>query len=573
MLFDHNLAWKNKEIYDEIYKNSIEYPDEFWRYHESVLFPEHINNACYNCLDRHLLHNSEKTAIIWYGDEIGCKRTLSYSSLFRIVQNISHVLLQNGVKSGDIVTIYANVSPESVAAMLACARIGAVHNVIFAGFSHAVLEERVVSSNSKVVLTVKHARRGGKSIKIAENAEKVAEKLKDIKLIFLEDITTGGSVSYVNVEKDHDLFRLYTSGSTGKPKSITHKTFEYLLYTSLTFKYIFDIRQDDVYFCTSDIGWITGHSYMVYAPLFHGSTIVLFEGNPTYPTASRYWEIIEEDRVSLFYTAPTAIRSLSMFDKSFVNSHDISSLRILGSVGEPINIDAWQWYFDIVGQKRCPIIDTWWQTETGGIVIAPLLDISHQKPGYASKPFFGVRTIINEEKSLILDGSCCFRHVISGDRAEADQDGDIKIIGRIDDVMNVSGHRLGATEIENVINSVDGVCESAVVSIPHEIKGESIFVFVIIESNLNKLTLVNTIIQMVKNKISSIAKPNDIAFVNELPKTRSGKIKRDLLKKVASNEKITEKDLESLTNKDIIQGIEISVMNKIHCPDFCSIKV
>lgn len=312
MLFDHELAWKNQKIYEEIYKNSIEHSDEFWRFHEAALFPDAVNNACYNCVDRHLKNYADKTAIIWHGDEIGERRVLSYAGLHKIVQNIAYVLVKNGVKTGDTVTIYGSVSPESIAAMLACARIAAVHNVVFAGFSSVVLEERIISSDSRIVLAVRRARRGGKAVKIAENAEKAIRNLSKVKLIYLEDIKDENDIPFTEVNKNHELFVLYTSGSAGKAKPVVHKTFEYLLYTALTFRYVFDAKPDDIHFCTSDIGWITGHSYMVYAPLFHGATIVVFEGNPTYPTASRYWQIIEQECVSLFYTAPTAIRSLSM---------------------------------------------------------------------------------------------------------------------------------------------------------------------------------------------------------------------------------------------------------------------
>lgn len=571
ILFDHELAWKNQRIYKEIYENSIKYPGDFWSYHETILFPESVNNACYNCVDRHFLSNPEKVAIIWHGDMPGERREVSYAALHKIVQNIASVLLENGIEKGNVVTIYASVSPESIATMLACARIGAIHNVVFAGFAPTVLRERIISSKTKLVLSTKQAKRGGKNIKILENIEKATENLEDVKLIFLEDIPQIGETSCGQVSKDHELFMLYTSGSTGNAKPIKHRTFEYLLYTALTFKYIFDINSNDIYFCTSDIGWITGHSYMVYAPLFHGSTIVIFEGNPTYPTASRYWQIIEEERVSLFYTAPTAIRSLSIFDKSFVDKHDISSLRILGSVGEPINIDAWKWYFEVIGKGKCPIVDTWWQTETGGIALAPLLDINNQKPCYASKPFFGVKAKIEPEGALIINGSCNFGRLMSGDRAVLDDDGDIKILGRIDDVINVSGHRLGAFELENVINSIEGVAESSAVGVPHEIKGQSIFIFVVLSSDLNELDLVKEIVRVVREKVSSIAKPNDIAFVKDLPKTRSGKIKRNILKKLASGFDISEGDLDQIANKSIISELKLSVKNVTSCPDFCCV--
>ncbi len=582
-LFDHELAWHNPSIYKEIYQNSILYPKEFWEFHKVSLFRDSINNACYNCLDKHLqTHNSQKTAIIWHGDEIGDRREITYEDLYIMVANISSLLLEHKVTKGDVVTIYASTRPESIAAMLACARIGAIHNVVFAGFSPSVLKSRILSSKSKIIITNTYGHRGGKTINLLSNVEQVASELKNLKVIILDKISTNAPPKKipecVQMNDTDDLFVLYTSGSTGQPKPIYHKIQGYLLYTTLTFKYIFDLKQNDIYFCTSDIGWITGHSYIVYAPLFHGITTVIFEGNPTYPTASRYWQIIQQERVSLFYTAPTAIRLLSMFNDSFLTSCDLSSLRILGSVGEPIDNDAWHWYFENIGKKKCPIMDTWWQTEIGGIAISPLHNIDSPKPCFASKPFFGIVPNINHEGALVLLNKTpviwphCTNELHTGDTAIQDSDKDIRIIGRMDEVINVTGHRLGTAEIENVVNSVEGVIESAVVGTNHEIKGQTAFIFVIKKNNHNNETIMHDIISTIRSKISPIAKPDYIAFVNELPKTRSGKIKRNILKNMVNGQTIDQTNIENLINPETIDNLQISIQTAIKCPDVCMIK-
>ncbi|NCA80813.1 MAG: acetyl-coenzyme A synthetase, partial [Sphingobacteriia bacterium] len=408
MIFDHELAWTDEKIYKEIYKNSISNPDEFWEYHSKIIsWKDELSNVCYNCIDRHSIETPNKKAIIWYGDEVEDRREISYKNLLQMIIEMASILRNRGVSKGDVVGIYMPTRIESIALMLACARIGAVHMVVFAGFSGAALAYRLDMANAKVLVGVNSFKRGGREINLKDNIEDAMSKMSnapellmfdDYKL-HLDGVTINDDIEWCS-DKDN-LFILYTSGSTGKPKGIIHSSLKYMLYTATTFKFMFGAKKNDVYFCTSDIGWITGHSYIAYAPFVLGTTVVIFEGTPTYPTVSRYWEIIEREKVNIFYTSPTAIRSLKLFNESFVKKHDLSSLRVLGSVGEPINVDAWNWYFNVVGGGRCPIIDTWWQTETGGVMISPLLDAKSQKPGFAAKPFFGVVPKIIDNKLYI----------------------------------------------------------------------------------------------------------------------------------------------------------------------------
>ena len=637
MLFDHKLAWTDEKIYNEIYKNSVLNPNGFWMHHSKIISwqkeptsacsPETnvcldggISNVCYNCVDRHAIRTPEKTAILWHGDEIEDRRELSYKELLKLVVEIASLLRSNGVKKGDVVGVYMPMRIESIAVMMACARIGALHMVIFAGFSANALSYRLEMSNVNIICSFGSARRGGRVIDLTANVNEAILKMSYVPKVLmfdeyeslLEDVVIDDSIEWCD-NKDN-LFILYTSGSTGKPKGIVHSSLRYMLYSAVTFKFVFDIREDDVYFCTSDIGWITGHSYIAYAPFFHGTTVVIFEGNPTYPTASRYRKIIEREKVSIFYKAPTAIRSLQLFNKSFVKNHDLSSLRILGTVGEPINKDAWKWYFEVVGNKRCPIVDTWWQTETGGIMLAPLLDIKSQKPGYAAKPFFGITPKIIDNSENVIDlpniqgnlyiennwpGMCksvayeceysekdvgklsCQKTFEkeyfvngmfkTGDGAVYDKDFDIKIIGRLDDVINISGHRLSTAEFEDSIHNVFEVKECAVVAVEHDIKGQAAFVYVVTEKSTNKNETIKSILSSIRKSIGCIAKPDFIAFVDDLPKTRSGKIVRHLLRDLAQNKQCDSKDLSSVSNIDCVSKIKEAVYEAFACPDVCAI--
>lgn len=611
MLFDHELAWTDEKIYSEIYKNSISNPDEFWGFHSrSIFYKGQTSNVCYNCVDIHALETPNKTAIIWHGDETETRREVSYKDLLKLVVEIASILRKRGIVKGDVVGIYMPTRIESIAAMHACARIGAVHMVVFAGFSATALSYRLEMANAKIVLSISSFNRGGRSIDLKSNVESAISNMSySPDLIMFDDYESLLKNVVINDEIEwcsnrDNLFILYTSGSTGKPKGIIHSSLRYMLYVATTFKFVFNIKKDDVYFCTSDIGWITGHSYIAYAPFINGNTVVIFEGNPTYPNASRYWEIIETDGVNIFYTAPTAIRSLQLFNESYVKKHDLSSLRILGSVGEPINKDAWQWYFNKIGGGRCPIIDTWWQTETGGIMLAPLLDIKTQKPGFASKPFFGVVPNIIDNKLYIenkwpgicrsvsyeceysgKDGnkiSC--KNIFekeyfldngkfkTGDGAIRDSDGDIKIIGRLDDVINISGHRLSTAELEDAIHCVCEVKECAVVAVNHEIKGQAAFIYAAIDNNIDKEQVIKSILLSVRKNIGAIAKPDFIAFVDELPKTRSGKVVRHLLRDLAQGKTGEDKDISSIANLDSVEKIKESIKNMLNCPDACSIK-
>ncbi|MBQ7524232.1 MAG: AMP-binding protein [Alphaproteobacteria bacterium] len=597
MFLDYKNAWSDEQAYVEIYRNSIQSPNEFWLHHTrdiswkiepNTVFDGAtkkwllggVSNVCYNCVDRYVTTTPDKAAIIWYGDEEDERREISYAELLQMVMRIASILKSRGIKKGDVVGIYMPMIPEAVAAMLACARTGAIHLVVFAGFSPEALKYRLTKSNAKVLLTVTSFRRGGKEIELTKH---ISDKV-DTDIVDLDNVTYPENIN-AEIEwqnSDDDLFILYTSGSSGTPKGVLHSALPYTLYVATTFKIIFGIQSDDVYFCTSDVGWITGHSYITYAPLFHGLTTVIFSGSPTYPSAGRYWQIIDNERVSIFYTAPTAIRSLQMFNKKFVKEHDLSSLRVLGSVGEPINKSAWKWYFEMVGNKRCPIMDTWWQTETGGIILAPLRNLE-QKPGVAGKPFFGVEPeIIDGELALKghFPGMC--KSIIGAENAIRDglfrtgdgasYDGsDIKISGRIDDVINTSGHRLGTAEFECAISKVAEVREVAVVAIPDGLKGQTAFAYIVPNTPcIEPEMLVKKVIQSTRMTIGSIAKPDYIAIVPDLPKTRSGKIVRKLLRNIAlrSEEHI---DITSVANPQIIEIIKTIAQNPVFIPNICKL--
>lgn len=635
-LLHYSKAWQDENTYKSVYKESVDDPDSFWLKQSEVLswkrnptlscsnedwFPDGELSVTYNCLERHAELTPNKKAIIWHGDEISQRRELSYSELFSLVRKIAQYLSRNNISSGDVVGIYMPLIPEAIACMLACSVIGAIHMVTFAGFSSEALAYRLKTSLAKILISVPSFERGGKVIDLKLKVKNALESLgSSLKTVIFDDNTNdiinnmdeyNGSWSYSSRD---NLFILYTSGSTGAPKGIVHSALGYLVYSASTFGYIFDARKDDVYFCTSDIGWITGHSYLVYAPLIHGSTIVLFGGNPTYPNASRVWQIIDQEKVSIFYTAPTVIRSLMQFDKSYVNNCDLKSLRILGSVGEPINKEAWEWYFKTIGKGKCPIMDTWWQTETGGIMLAPLRNLN-QKPCFASKPFFGVKPVITfDDNSKIVDspyvpGDLCisgkwpgmcrcasyecgisesipikkcldeFHRMyfykdlfLSGDGALFDDEGDIRILGRTDDVLNICGHRLSTAEFENIINNIDFVKESAVVPVKHEIKGQAAFIYLVVSDVLSIENLPNIVLSKLRAQIGSIAKPDFMLIIPELPKTRSGKIVRKILKKIASNEKIEKNDLTNIENELIVDLIIKEMKNLISWPDTCSLK-
>ena len=555
VLFSHDLAWKDYDVYKKIYKNSIEYFDDFFEFHHKLLMQDSCNNACYYCVDRHAAKNPDKQAIIWHGDEYCERKVVTYKGLQSMVCTIASMLLQHGITKGDIVTIYCSTCPKSIASMLACTRIGAIHSVVFGGFSAQALYQRILQSKSKIIITQKQYYRGGKKIDLLE----IAKQIPGVKILLLEDIEENCDfINLAQISKDDTLFELYTSGTTSAPKPITHKVEHYLLYVAMTFKYIFDVKPRDVMFCTSDIGWITGHSYIVYAPLFFGITTVIFSGSPTYPNADRYWTIIENEQATIFYTAPTALRSLSVFSTNLPKSCNLSSLRILGSVGEPLDDATKKWYSQNIGNEKLPILDTWWQTEIGGVAIAPLLnDMAY------NVPFFGIQPIINDTQ-LFINGRP------TGDRAKI-CDNSIKILGRLDDVLNISGHRLSATEIEHAILSIDEITECCVIGVPHEIKGESAYAFIVTEEQ-NYDDLIEKILQTVRKNIGSLATPDDIVFTNVLPKNRSGKYIKNILKKLSQHEKCEQKEYASLADHNVIDILMFNIeKHHIKCPQVCKI--
>jgi len=621
---------KNMAEYEALYRESIEDPEGFWaekadeylhweRKWERVLEydfnkPEikwFINarlNATYNCVDRHL--NSwrrNKAAIIWEGDD-GAYRTLTYAQLHFEVNRFANVLLSKGIRKGDRVTMYLPMIPELAIAMLACARIGAVHSVVFGGFSSSSLAERIQDSGSTLLVTSDEGVRGGRRIPMKKNADEALGECPDVKSVIVvrrtgeevpmregrdtwwhDEVSTPGMTrpcAPVEMDSEDLLFILYTSGSTGKPKGIIHTTGGYLLYSAMTFKTIFDYHEEDIYFCTADIGWITGHSYIVYGPLACGATTLMFEGVPTYPGPGRFWEIVEKFGVNIFYTAPTAIRALMRCGEGPVREHDLTSLRVLGSVGEPINPEAWVWYHSVVGGGRIPVIDTWWQTETGGILITPLPGATTLKPGSATRPFFGIvpkalrddgtEAGVNEGGWLVMErpwpgmlrgmygdsGKRRFKEVyfskfpgmyLSGDGARRDEDGDWWLMGRIDDVLNVSGHRLGTAEIESALVSHPLVAEAAVVGFPHEVKGEGIYAYVVLKKGASHDEgLAQALRGHVSREISPIARPDRIQFATGLPKTRSGKIMRRILRQIARGERDDLGDTSTLADPSVV---------------------
>ena len=618
------------EKYMELYKKSITSSDDFWKEQaEKHLtwiqpftsvssgsfeagniswFKDGKLNVSVQCIDRHLETRSEQTAILWEGDEPSDIKRISYQELHDKVCQLANVLKKHGIKKGDRVALYMPMIPEATYAMLACARIGAIHSVVFAGFSAEALRERILDSTCKAVITADEGRRGQKRIPLKSLVDEAVQSCDCVEHVFMyrhthDDVPFNDSIdvdlSQVMESEDtfcepevmdseDPLFILYTSGSTGKPKGLQHSSAGYILYTMLTHKYVFDYQDGDIYACVADIGWITGHSYVVYGPLANGATTVMFESIPTYPDAGRYWDMVERHQINQFYTAPTAIRAIARMGDSFVNKYNRSSLRVLGSVGEPINPESWNWYYKVVGQEQCNIVDTWWQTETGGIMITPLPGATATKPGSATFPFFGVEPVILDDKSNVLEGNGIsgllaiktpwpsiartiygdherymqtylspFKgYYFTGDGCRRDEDGYYWITGRVDDVINVSGHRMGTAEVESALVKHPACAEAAVVGFPHEIKGQGIFAYVIIKSDIEESNnLVKQLRQTVREQIGPIATPDFILITSGLPKTRSGKIMRRILRKIASQDVDDLGDISTLSDPSIVQEL------------------
>ena len=623
---------KTLDDYKNAYKASVENPEKFWadqaekfvwkKKWDKVLewdfkgpnvrwFDGGKLNITENCLDRHVEERGDKTALIWVGNEPDApNKTYTYKELFLKVNKFANALKGQGVKKGDRVVFYMPMIPELMIGMLACARIGAIHSIVFAGFSAQSLADRIIDAEAKVVICSDYNRRGAKNIPV----KTVVDDALDLGCKTIEKVivykSTGGDMVW-NPERDVDfckimdgvaefceaeamesedpLFILYTSGSTGKPKGVVHTIAGYMVFAAYTFKNVFQYQENDIYWCTADIGWVTGHSYIVYGPLLEGATTMMFEGVPSYPDAGRFWDIVEKNKVTQFYTAPTAIRALMAEGDEFVEKYDLSSLKVLGTVGEPINEEAWMWYFEKVGKRAKPIVDTWWQTETGGILITPLPLITDMRPTFASYPLPGVQPILVDPAGNLLtengvEGLLCIKFpwpgilrttwgdhercrqtyfsafpdlYFTGDGARRDEDGRYRIIGRVDDVLNVSGHRIGTAEVENAINMAPGVVESAVVGYPHDIKGQGIYAFVIAQGSIDNIDeLKKNIINSVRVEIGPIAKPDIIQVVPGLPKTRSGKIMRRILRKIASGDMSNVGDISTLLNPEVVEEIK-----------------
>ena len=621
----------NAREYKKLYKESIENPDLFWskqaeafidweekwdqisrtnmKEGEIAWFLGAKLNVAQNCLDRHLQTKSEKTAIIWEGDNPNEQENISYKELHKRVCRLANGLKSRGIVKGDRVCIYLPMIPEAAIAMLACARIGAIHSVVFGGFSPQSLRDRIQDSECCAVITADEGLRGGKSIPLKQNSDIAVEECPSVHSVIVVQ-RTGGEIKW-NTQKDiwyHDLvqeqsdscpieimdsedplFILYTSGSTGKPKGVQHSSGGYLLHAAITHKYVFNYEEDDVYWCTADVGWITGHSYIVYGPLANGATTLMFEGVPTYPDASRFWQVIDKHQVNIFYTAPTALRQLMSQGDEFVSRTDRKSLKLLGSVGEPINPEAWEWYYQKVGEKRCPIVDTWWQTETGGIMITPLPGATSLKPGSATLPFFGIRPALMDAEGNIIEeleasGNLAIKDswpgqirtvygdhqrvidtyyaaypglYFTGDGARRDSEGYYWITGRVDDVMVVSGHNIGTAEVESALVLHPAVAEAAVVGFPHDIKGEGIYAFVtlMLSQKSGNEELIEELTNLVREQIGPIAKPDIIQWAPGLPKTRSGKIMRRILRKVAANEMDDLGDISTLADPSVVDDL------------------
>ena len=577
-------------------------------------FSDGTLNAAANCLDRHLEERGDQTAIIWEGDDPADSRHITYAELHAEVCKFANVLKAEGAKKGDRITIYMPMIPEAAVAMLACVRIGAVHSVVFGGFSPDALAGRIRDCDSNMVITSDEGVRGGRPIPLKANTDAALDSCPDCNKVIVVR-RTGGEINWVagrdvwyheamdgasalcppeEMNAEDPMFILYTSGSTGKPKGVLHTTGGYMVYASMTHEYVFDYHQGDVYWCTADVGWVTGHSYIVYGPLANGAITLMFEGVPTYPDSSRFWQVVEKHKVNIFYTAPTAIRALMREGDAPVTGTDRSSLRLLGSVGEPINPEAWMWYHDVVGDGRCPIVDTWWQTETGGILITPLPGATATKPGSATRPFFGIDPVLVDGDNNVLDGAadgnlCINRswpgqmrtvygdhqrfietyfttfpgRYFSGDGARRDADDYFWITGRVDDVLNVSGHRMGTAEIESALVAHPQVAESAVVGYPHDIKGQGIYAYVtLVEGVESSDELVAELRQWTRKEIGPIATPDLLQWAPQLPKTRSGKIMRRILRKIAANDYADLGDTSTLTDPSVVTDLVDNRQNK-----------
>ncbi|MEK9902259.1 MAG: acetate--CoA ligase [Gammaproteobacteria bacterium] len=619
-----------------LYKQSVENPDEFWSSQaESYLdwdkkweevkntniekgeiawFSGGKLNASVNCIDRHLPKDKNKIAFIWEGDDPEESKNITYQDLHDEVCKFSNVLKARGVKKGDRVCIYMPMIPEATYAMLACARIGAIHSVVFGGFSPESLKDRILDSDCQTVITADEGLRGGKTIPLKQNVDEALEGCPNVHTVLVITRTEAEipwnedcDVRYEEISKnvsnectpelmdaEDPLFILYTSGSTGKPKGVLHTTGGYLLQAAMSHKLVFDYKDNEVYWCTADVGWVTGHSYIVYGPLANGATSVIFEGIPTYPSPSRFWEVIDKHKVNIFYTAPTALRALMAQGDDFVESSSRESLRILGTVGEPINPEAWEWYFKVVGNSSCPIVDTWWQTETGAMMITPVAGFTAMKPGSATKPFLGIEPALLDENgeeivgegsgSLVIKSSWPSQirtvygdhqrcvdtyysmypgYYTTGDGARRDADGYYWITGRVDDVLNVSGHRLGTAEVESALVLHQQVAEAAVVGYEHEIKGQGIYCYVTLMSDVApNEELKSDLIQLVAKEIGPIAKPDIIQWAPGLPKTRSGKIMRRILRKIATNEIDNLGDTTTLADPSVVKELILNRENK-----------
>ncbi len=629
-------AYINEKKYKEMYKRSVDDPDGFWSdkadefvtwfkkwdkvsefdYDDADIkwFEGAKLNVSYNCLDRHLEMRGNQVAVLWEGDNPKNDEKITYRQLHEQVCKFANVLKSRGVKKGDRVSIYMPMVPEVVVAMLACARIGAVHSVVFGGFSPTSLRDRILDSDCRVVVTADEGTRGGRAVPLKANADEALQSCPNVHTVIVVN-RTGGKVPFdgkrdvwyhelmeeasadcppEKMDAEDPLFILYTSGSTGKPKGVLHTSGGYLLYAAITHKYIFDYKDGEVFWCTADVGWVTGHSYIVYGPLANGATTLVFAGIPNYPDASRFWQICDKHKVDIFYTAPTAIRALMGLGDEPVKKTSRKSLRLLGTVGEPINPEAWEWYYRVVGEERCPIVDTWWQTETGGILITPLPGATKLKPGSATVPFFGVVPEIVDAEGKVLKGACEGNLCISkpwpgqmrtvygdherfkqtyfstykgkyftGDGARRDEDGYYWITGRVDDVINVSGHRLGTAEVESALVLHEKVAEAAVVGYPHDIKGQGIYAYVTLMAGVNGSDdLRKELVKLVRKEIGPTASPDIIQWAPGLPKTRSGKIMRRILRKVAANEIDNLGDTTTLADPSVVDDLIENRANK-----------
>ncbi|SDP40424.1 acetyl-coenzyme A synthetase [Phyllobacterium sp. YR620] len=630
----------DNDTYLSWYKQSIKDPEKFWAKHGKRIdwfkpftkvkntsfegkvsikwFEDGVTNVSYNCIDRHLKKRGDQVAIIWEGDNPYLDKKITYNELYEQVCRLANVLKKHGVKKGDRVTIYMPMIPEASYAMLACARIGAIHSVVFGGFSPDALAGRIVDCESTFVITADEGMRGGKPVPLKENTDKAIDiaarhhvMVKNVLVVR----RTGGKTGWASnrdlwyhdeiasvkaeckpekMKAEDPLFILYTSGSTGKPKGVLHTTGGYLVYASMTHEYVFDYHDGDIYWCTADVGWVTGHSYIVYGPLANGATTLMFEGVPNYPSVSRFWEVIDKHKVNIFYTAPTAIRALMSAGDEPVKKTSRKSLRILGSVGEPINPEAWEWYYQVVGDKRSPVVDTWWQTETGGILITPLPGATPLKPGSATRPFFGVQPQLVDNEGDVLegaaDGNLCITDswpgqmrtvygdhkrfietyfstykgkYFTGDGCRRDKDGYYWITGRVDDVLNVSGHRMGTAEVESALVSHDTVSEAAVVGYPHDLKGQGIYCYVTLMSGLEGSDdLRAELVKHVRKEIGPIATPDKIQFAPGLPKTRSGKIMRRILRKIAEDDFGALGDTSTLADPAVVDDLIANRQNR-----------